>query len=100
MKENILFVNPSKCSGCLLCEMICSFEHDGNYGRKNSCIKILIHPTLNNSIPFLSNECNCPDGKERCVSFCITEAIQFISPERLASFIRNQGKEWIPCPIA
>lgn len=99
MKESILFFNPHKCSGCLLCEMACSFKNRGKYDREASYIKVLTHPTLSTSIPSLSHGCNCPDGKEKCITFCITEAIQFIDLDRLAGFIKNQGKEWIPSPI-
>jgi len=99
MKENVLFVNPHKCSGCLLCEMVCSFKNSGKYNRKDCYIRVLTHPKLNTSIPSLSHECACPDDKEKCVDFCATQAIQFVGPDRLASFIKNHGREWIPCPI-
>ena len=36
-----LVFDASKCTGCLYCEMICSFRHKGGFSRDDSLIKIV-----------------------------------------------------------
>ncbi len=36
----IIVDNPEACTGCLICEMACSFHHTRNYSRSQSSIKV------------------------------------------------------------
>jgi Fe-S-cluster-containing hydrogenase component 2 len=36
----IVVENPDACTGCLLCEMACSFHHTGKYSRHGSSIRV------------------------------------------------------------
>ena len=38
--QKILHINPDKCTGCLQCEMACSFENYGTYAPAKSRIKV------------------------------------------------------------
>ncbi len=33
-------LNPKLCTGCLICEMACSFHHSKRFSRSNSSIKV------------------------------------------------------------
>ncbi|MBW2655543.1 MAG: 4Fe-4S binding protein, partial [Deltaproteobacteria bacterium] len=28
-KDKVLMINPEKCTGCRLCELVCAVKHDG-----------------------------------------------------------------------
>jgi Fe-S-cluster-containing hydrogenase component 2 len=36
----IIVKNPENCTGCLICEMVCSFHHTGKYSRRHSSIRV------------------------------------------------------------
>jgi len=38
--QKILHINPDKCTGCLQCEMACSFENYGTFATAKSRIKV------------------------------------------------------------
>ncbi|MFQ6075383.1 MAG: 4Fe-4S dicluster domain-containing protein [Candidatus Bathyarchaeia archaeon] len=41
VNQRVLIYHPDKCSGCMLCIMICSFEHCGTFDFKKASIRIL-----------------------------------------------------------
>ena len=38
--QKSLHINPDKCTGCLQCEMACSFENYGTFNTAKSRIKV------------------------------------------------------------
>jgi Fe-S-cluster-containing hydrogenase component 2 len=73
--------NPENCTGCLICEMVCSFHHTHKFSRSNSSIhvnkgifslekraeiKIFYEPDKGKPV------CDVCIGEESalCVSFC------------------------------
>ena len=38
--QKVLHINPDKCTGCLQCEMACSFENYGTFATAKSRIKV------------------------------------------------------------
>lgn len=36
----IIVRNPEYCTGCLICEMVCSFHHTRKYSRRHSSIRV------------------------------------------------------------
>ena len=78
MKSGVLFFNLEQCSGCLLCEMVCSLVQKRECSRDESFIKVAIHPYLSVPLVSLSMKCNCPDGQEKCVEICNQQALKFV----------------------
>jgi NAD-dependent dihydropyrimidine dehydrogenase PreA subunit len=39
--QRALLIDPGKCTGCLQCEMACSFEHTGAFNPSRSLIRVL-----------------------------------------------------------
>lgn len=37
----IIVTNPKACTGCLICELACSFHHIGKYSKSHSSIKVI-----------------------------------------------------------
>ncbi|WP_346765832.1 4Fe-4S dicluster domain-containing protein [Thermococcus sp. MV5] len=65
-----ILVTPDKCSGCRLCEIACSLEHEGIIWPEASRIRIFeLLPGIN--VPHLCTQ--CPDYP--CVEACPTKAL-------------------------
>lgn len=79
-----LIVHPQNCSGCRVCEVVCTFHHNKVFGRKTSSVEvnrmerkgefeIIIHQNKEN----LHQACDFCKNEETplCVKFCPTGAI-------------------------
>lgn len=97
-KSNILFFSPQRCNGCTLCEMACSLLHThGECDKTKSSIKVITHPYLYSSVISVSMNCNCPDGKEKCVEICNRDAIIFVTKDQSPGMLKKE--DWIASPI-
>jgi anaerobic carbon-monoxide dehydrogenase iron sulfur subunit len=68
--HKILVVDPRRCTGCEICESVCSFVHDEEFNPLNSRInRIRIEPVINNSLSCQS--CFDPD----CIKACQIDAL-------------------------
>jgi carbon-monoxide dehydrogenase iron sulfur subunit len=63
-------VNLDLCTGCRICEQICTFAHEGGFGTGLSRIRILRHDVLRAEAK-VCNHCQEID----CVNACPTEAL-------------------------
>lgn len=75
--QKILFIDPEKCRGCRLCEIVCSMHHE------NVCNPFLarIHVAKWENDGFyvpITIKCDLCSGNPICVKFCVPEALQFI----------------------
>ncbi len=62
-----LFVIPEKCSGCRICELVCSYEHFGVFNPKKSAIRILsLFPEPAINYPVVCKQCAVPKCAEAC----------------------------------
>jgi Fe-S-cluster-containing hydrogenase component 2 len=77
----IVIKNAAACTGCLICEMVCSFHHIGKYSRTSSSIKVdksLFGPEKGAKIAILLEKteggplCDLCKKEESplCVKFC------------------------------
>ncbi len=67
-----LVVIPEKCSGCKICEVVCSIHRFGVNNPKKSAIRVMVlypHPVIR--MPIFCNQCREP----KCQENCPTEAI-------------------------
>ncbi len=69
--QRSLYISPEKCTGCLQCEMACSFEHEGNFNPAKSRIKVFTFHTEGRFVPYTCTQC----AEAWCKSACPTEAI-------------------------
>lgn len=87
--------NIQACTGCLICEMVCSFHHTGNYSRSQSSIRvekpICSGPkepriTISYKKGQWSPRCDLCKGEDQplCVRFC---------PENILKFERRNAWE-------
>lgn len=65
-----LLVEPDKCTGCRVCEMVCSLEHEGVSSPLLSRIRVVRVEEWNLNYPSVCVACTTPV----CVKVCPTEA--------------------------
>ena len=66
-----LLMDPEKCTGCLQCEMACSFEHEGVFNPARSRIRVFEFEHGRSSIPYTCTQCD----EAWCMHACPTHAI-------------------------
>ena len=68
-----LTVVPERCSGCRLCEVVCSLVRFGVNNPKKSCLRVMVaypHPVIR--MPVICHQCREP----KCAENCPTDAIE------------------------
>jgi Fe-S-cluster-containing hydrogenase component 2 len=69
--QKVLHINPDKCTGCLQCEMACSFENYGTYATSKSRIKVFDFHHTGKKVPYTCTQCD----EAWCLHACPVEAI-------------------------
>lgn len=67
-----LHINPEKCTGCLQCEMACSYEHEGVFNIAKSRIKVFDFHHEGRKVPYTCTQC----AEAWCLHACPVEAIK------------------------
>ena len=67
----ILAVNPSKCTGCRLCELACSLRNAGEFNPSRSRLRVIGFEELF-SLPVTCFQCEKPHCAEVCPTGAIT----------------------------
>lgn len=98
MLKTVLFFNHIKCSGCMLCSVVCSLVHFGVASRDKSYIRIVTNNTTGTSMAFVSPDCEC-SRCDACVKICNMEALNIIPIESLGEFLKKRQPEWLVAPV-
>ncbi|MFC1870856.1 4Fe-4S dicluster domain-containing protein [Chloroflexota bacterium] len=69
--NEVLLIDPSKCTGCRSCEVVCSMVKEGEVGIYNSRIKTQRFPDEIFFLPRVCFQCDSP----YCIPACPSEAI-------------------------
>ncbi|MAF94600.1 MAG: (Fe-S)-binding protein [Rhodospirillaceae bacterium] len=69
--ENFLLINPSECTGCMQCEMACSFHGEGAFNPAKSRIKVFEFKERSLFVPYTCTQCN----EAWCMTVCPADAI-------------------------
>lgn len=67
----VLAINYEKCTGCRLCEMVCSVSHKGVSNPSRSCIKVMKWESEGLYIPMSCQQCE----DAPCMKACPVKAI-------------------------
>ncbi|MFP3309916.1 MAG: 4Fe-4S dicluster domain-containing protein [Acidilobus sp.] len=78
-------VDPSKCVGCNICELWCSYEHEGVFSRSLSRISVITYERLGFDYPVVCQQCE----PAPCVELCPTGAL---SKGKLGEVNLDKGK--------
>ena len=84
-----LAVIPELCSGCRMCELVCSAEHFGVNNPKKSAVRVLVtypHPVVR--MPVICSQCKVP----ACADACPVGALK-----RVVGLVRFDQNECISC---
>lgn len=71
--QKSLHIEPGKCTGCLQCEMACSWEHHGCFTTAKSRIKVFSFEHEGRFVPYTCTQCS----EAWCLIACPTEAITY-----------------------
>ncbi|MCC7413001.1 MAG: 4Fe-4S dicluster domain-containing protein [Gammaproteobacteria bacterium] len=66
-----LQIEPEKCTGCLQCEMACSYENEGVFNPAKSRIKVFNFHDEGRFVPYTCTQC----AEAWCLHACPVEAI-------------------------
>jgi len=69
-EEKVLVVDQQKCTGCRLCELVCSVFHTGTSNPSRSRVKVVKWEDVGFYLPMACNHCE----KAYCVEVCPTKA--------------------------
>ena len=74
--EKSLVINPDKCTGCLQCELACSYENEGVFNPAKSRIKVFTFHQEGRFVPYTCTQCS----EAWCQQACPVDAIS-LNPE-------------------
>jgi Fe-S-cluster-containing hydrogenase component 2 len=69
--QKTLHINADKCTGCMQCEMACSFENYGTFATAKSRIKVFDFHHTGKKVPYTCTQCD----EAWCLHACPVEAI-------------------------
>ncbi|HED14216.1 MAG TPA: 4Fe-4S dicluster domain-containing protein [Gammaproteobacteria bacterium] len=69
--QRSLYIEPEKCTGCLQCELACSFENEGMFNPSKSRIKVFTFHDEGRFVPYTCTQC----ADAWCLLACPVEAI-------------------------
>jgi len=70
--QRALHIDPVKCTGCLQCEMACSYENEGVFNPSKSRIKVFTFHQEGRFVPYTCTQC----AEAWCQKACPVDAIQ------------------------
>lgn len=95
-KEKTLIFHADRCTGCGICELVCSMAKHGEYNPKRSHIKIIKNWEMDVNIATLDLGC---DYCTNCVKWCPTNAIDFVTLEEAAILRKKNKIGAFPAPL-
>ncbi len=78
--SKILFIDPEKCRGCQLCEIVCSMYHEKVCNPSKARIHIVKWSNDGFYVP-ITTKCDLCGGDPNCVKFCVPNALKFIEAD-------------------
>ena len=86
-REKSLMFNVGQCTGCRICELICSMTCYGEYNPRRSHIRLLRNREMDVGMVALDPTCNYCG---QCVEWCPNQALEFVSLQE-AAILRKRG---------
>ena len=70
-KTSKISIDHKKCTGCRMCEQICTFFHEREFNPRRARIKVLMREKEGVNAPLLCNQC------KTCLSACNRDALSW-----------------------
>jgi len=93
--KNVLIADAVICTGCKVCELVCSMAKFKEFNPEKSYIKIIRNAPLDVNIPSISAKC---DSCGKCVEWCFDQAIRFVELAEAAGIRREARLGCFPAP--
>ena len=71
--QRSLLIDAGKCTGCLQCEMACSFENEGLFNPAKSRIRVFTFHQQGRFVPYTCTQC----AEAWCMQACPVDAIAY-----------------------
>jgi len=84
--EKILFIDSEKCTGCRVCEMVCSLYHEDEVNPLKSRIHVISWEDQAIDVPMVCQQCETP----LCERVCPANAT-YRDPQTSAMFINEEA---------
>jgi Fe-S-cluster-containing dehydrogenase component len=96
-EERVVVFDADKCSGCRICELVCSMRHHGEYNPKKSLIRIMANEEAGVYVPILDIQCHfCGE----CVEACPLEALSISELGEAVIARKNATIGSFPIPLS
>lgn len=86
--DQSLMFDADRCTGCRICELICSMTCHGEYNPRRSHIRLLRNREMDVGMVALDPGCNFCGS---CAEWCPHQALEFVSLQQ-AAILRRQGR--------
>ena len=73
--DKILTVDIDKCTGCRVCELVCSMTKHGEFNPLKAHIKVMKNSEMDLNLVSLGTGC---DFCGECIEWCMPQAIEFV----------------------
>lgn len=96
LMEKVLIIDMDKCTGCRICELVCSMKHHGEFNPSKSYIRVMQNDEMDINMVALGVKC---DFCNECVEWCMPGAIKFVSLEEAATKWKGTKVGSLPAPL-
>jgi carbon-monoxide dehydrogenase iron sulfur subunit len=86
--DKVLVVDADQCTGCSVCELICSMSKYGEYNPRKSYIRVMRNREM--SVDIVARSARC-DLCGKCVEWCLPRALKIVSFSE-AAVIRKRNR--------
>ena len=94
--EKVLIFNADECTGCRICELVCSMRSQGEFTPSKSYIRIMKNKEMDINMVALGVEC---DFCGECVEWCLQGAINFVDAKEAAVKWKGTKVGSFPAPL-
>ena len=94
--EKTIVVDAERCTGCKVCELICSLHHQDECNPRKSYIRVLQNKEFDVNIPVLTMAC---DMCGECVKWCLPQALSLVNCGEAAVFRKKNSIGNFPVPL-
>lgn len=98
--DRVLLVDIDNCTGCKICELVCSMNSQGEYNPAKSYIRVLVNRDLDVNLPVLGGQCfKSSPVCVKCVEFCPSKCLKFTTLKQGALVRKRTKIGTIPAPV-
>jgi Fe-S-cluster-containing hydrogenase component 2 len=94
--EKVLIADIDKCTGCRVCELVCSLINREEVNPDKSHIKVMKHKEMDINVIVLGTKCTFCNG---CVEWCLPGALEFVDLEEAVLAWKGARVGRLPAPL-